>query len=84
MFAPAILATVDEPADYYRKESAQLRLIARDAAVTAGPGIRSWHGTWRFFLVTPDSRAGIDREGEWPGSGPTIPCLTGIAHGESG
>jgi len=35
MFAPAILATVHELADYYRQEIAQLRLIARDKAVTA-------------------------------------------------
>jgi hypothetical protein len=34
MFAPAILATVHELADYYKKEIAQLRLIARDAAIT--------------------------------------------------
>jgi hypothetical protein len=84
MFAPAILATVYEFADYYRKEIARLRLIARYAAVTAGLWIRSWHGTWRFFLVTPDSLAAIDRKGKRPESGQTIPYPAGIAPGEGG
>ncbi len=33
------------------QEIGQLRVIARDAAITAGPWLRSKHGTWRFFLV---------------------------------
>jgi len=41
MFAPAILASVYELADYYRQEIAQLRLIARDKAVTAELWFRS-------------------------------------------
>jgi len=82
MFAPKILATVQELADYYRKEIAQLRLIARDAAVTAELWIRSKHGTWRFFLVTPDFLVEIDREGKRIESGQTIPYLAGLALGE--
>ena len=82
MFAPKILATVHELADYYRKEIAQLRLIARDAAVTAELWIRSKHGTWRFFLVTPDFLVEIDREGKRIESGQTIPYLAGLALGE--
>jgi hypothetical protein len=84
MFAPAILATVHELADYYRKEIAQLRLIARDAAITAELWIRSKHGTWRFFLVTPSSLVEIDREGKRLESGQTIPYLAGLALGEGG
>jgi hypothetical protein len=84
MFAPAILATIHELADYYRKEIAQLRLIARDAAITAELWIRSKHGTWRFFLVTPDSLVEIDREGKRIESGQTNPYLAGIALGEGG
>jgi hypothetical protein len=72
MFAPAILATVHELADYYEKEIAQLRIIARDAAITAELWIRSKHGTWRFFLVTPNSLVEIDREGKPVVSGQTI------------
>ena len=84
MFAPAILATVYELADYYWKEIAQLRLIARDAAITAELWIRSKHGTWRFFLVTPNSLAGIDREGKRPGSGQTVSYIGGAVVGEGG
>jgi hypothetical protein len=84
MFAPAILATVYELADYYRQEIAQLRLIARDAAITAELWIRSKHGTWRFFLVTPNSLAGIDREGKRLESGQTVAYMAGIALGEGG
>jgi len=64
MFAPKILATLPELVEYYKKDLARLRLIARDAAVTAELRIRSRHGTWRFFLVTPDSLVEIDREGK--------------------
>jgi hypothetical protein len=84
MFAPAILATVHELADYYRQEIAQLRLIARDAAITAELWLRSKHGTWRFFLVTPNSLVEIDREGKRLESGQTIPYMAGIALGEGG
>ena len=82
MFAPAILATVYELADYYRQEIAQLRLIARDAAITAELWIRSKHGTWRFFLVTPNSLVEIDREGKRIESGQTVAYVAGIALGE--
>jgi len=84
MFAPAILATVYEPADYYRKEIAQIRRIARDAAITAELWIRSKHGTWRFFLVTPNSLAGIDREGKRLESGQTVSYVGGAVFGEGG
>ena len=84
MFAPAILATVYELADYYRKEIAQLRLIARDAAVTAELWIRSKHGTWRFFLVTPNSLVEIDREGKRLESGQTVSYIGGAIVGEGG
>jgi len=84
MFAPAILATVYELADYYRKEIAQLRLIARDAAVTAELWIRSKHGTWRFFLVTPNSLVEIDREGKRLESGQTVSYVGGAVVGEGG
>jgi hypothetical protein len=58
--------------DYYEKEIARVRLIARDTAITDGLWIRSRHGKWRFFLVTPDSLVGIDRGGNGPGLGETI------------
>ena len=52
----------------------QLRIIARDAAITAGLWLRSKHGTWRFFLVKANSLVEIDREGKslMPGSGQTL------------
>jgi hypothetical protein len=84
MFAPAILATVYELVDYYRQEIAQLRLIARDAAITAELWLRSKHGTWRFFLVTPNSLVEIDREGKRLESGQTVAYVAGIALGERG
>jgi hypothetical protein len=84
MFAPKILAAVYELADYYKKEIARLRLIARDAAITAELWIRSKHGTWRFFLVTPNSLVEIDREGKRIESGQTVAYLAGIALGERG
>jgi hypothetical protein len=84
MFAPAILATVYELADYYRKEIAQLRLIARDASVTAELWLRSKHGTWRFFLVTPNSLVEIDREGKRLESGQTVSYVGGAIVGEEG
>jgi len=84
MFAPAILATVHELADYYRQEIAQLRLIARDAAITAELWIRSKHGTWRFFLVTPNSLVEIDREGKRLESGQTVEYVGGNISEEEG
>ena len=74
MFAPEILATIQQLADEFKEEIARLRVIARDAAITAELWLRSKHGTWRFFLVTPDSLVEIDREGKrlLPGSGQTL------------
>jgi hypothetical protein len=74
MFAPAILATTRQLADDFKEEIAQLRVIARDAAITAELWLRSKHGTWRFFLVTPAGLVEIDREGKplLPGSGQTL------------
>ena len=72
MFAPEILATIQDLAEYYKKEIAQLRVIARDAAITAELWLRSKHGTWRFFLVTPNSLVEIDRDGKPVVSGQTL------------
>jgi hypothetical protein len=72
MFAPAILATIQQLADDFKEEIAQLRVIARDAAIKAELWIRSKHGTWRFFLVTPDSLVEVDRKGNRLVSGQTI------------
>jgi len=74
MFAPEILATTRQLADDFKEEIAQLRIIARDAAITSELWLRSKHGTWRFFLVTPDSLVEIDREGKQllAGSGQTL------------
>jgi len=69
MFAPEILAPVIELAEYYKKEIARLRLIVRAIASSAELWIRSKHGSWRFFLVTPDSLVEIDREGNLLGTG---------------
>ena len=79
MFAPAILATTRQLADEFKEEIAQLRIIARDAAITAEIWLRSKHGTWRFFLVTPNSLVEIDREGERLESRQTVAYLAGIA-----
>jgi hypothetical protein len=74
MFAPEILATIQQLADDFKEEIAQLRIIARDAAISAELWLRSKHGTWRFFLVTPNSLVEIDRGGNRlvSGSGQTI------------
>jgi hypothetical protein len=72
MFAPAILATIQELTGEFKEEVSQLRLIARDTAITAELWLRSKHGTWRFFLVTPNSLVEIDREGKRIVSGQTI------------
>jgi hypothetical protein len=74
MFAPEILATIQQLADEFKEEIAQLRIIARDAAISAELWLRSKHGTWRFFLVTPNSLVEIDRGGNRlvSGSGQTI------------
>jgi hypothetical protein len=74
MFAPSILASVQELADDFKSEIGQLRIVARDAAITAEIWFRSKHGTWRFFLVTPNALVEIDREGKRlvPGSGQTL------------
>jgi len=74
MFAPAILATIQELTNDFKDEIAQLRIVTRDAAITAELWLRSRHGTWRFFIVTPNSLVEIDREGKRliPGSGQTF------------
>jgi hypothetical protein len=77
MFAPAILAGMPELTDYFKKEITGLRPIARDAAITAELWIRSKHGTWRFFLVTPNSLVEIDRQGNRIMSAQTVSYTTG-------
>ena len=84
MFAPAILATIQQLAEEFKDEIAQLRLIAHDAAITAELWLRSKHGTWRFFLVMPNSLVEIDREGKRLVSGQTVDYVTGIAAREEG
>ena len=79
MFAPKILAPVPELAEYYRTDLARLRLIARDAANVLELWIRSRHGTWRFFQVTPSSLVEVDREGKRLESGQTLGYLAGVA-----
>ena len=71
MFAPQILAAIVEIADDFKDEITQLRIIARDAAITAELWLRSKHGTWRFFLVTATGLVEIDREGKSLPVGPT-------------
>lgn len=82
MFAPEILATTRQLADDFKEEIAQIRIIARDAAITAELWLRSKHGTWRFFLVMPDSLVEIDREGKRLVSGQTLAYATGTPVGE--
>ena len=72
MFAPEILATIQQLADDFKEEIAQLRIIARDAAITAELWLRSRHGTWRFFLITPSAMVEIDRGGNRLVSGQTL------------
>lgn len=84
MFAPKIIAAIPELAEYYRNDLARLRLVARDAAIAIELWIRSRHGTWRFFLVTPSSLVEIDREGKRLESGQTIGYLAGVAAQEQG
>ena len=84
MFAPAILATIQQLTEDFKEEIAQLRVIARDAAITAELWIRSKHGTWRFFLVTPSTLVEIDREGKRLVSGQTMAYLAGVAATEEG
>lgn len=64
MFAPEILAAIGKLAEEFREEIDQLRIIARDAAVTAELWLRSRHGTWRFFRVLPDGLAEIGQDGQ--------------------
>jgi hypothetical protein len=71
MFAPQILASIVEIADDFKDEITQLRIIARDAAITAELWLRSKHGTWRFFLVTATGLVELDREGKPLPVGPT-------------
>ena len=82
MFAPKILATIPELVEYYQQDLARLRLIVRDAAVTAELWIRSRHGTWRFFQVMPSALVEIDRGGKRLETGQTIAYLAGVAAGE--
>ena len=84
MFAPKILAPLTELIEYYESDLARLRVIARDAAVVLELWIRSRHGTWRFFQVTPSTIVEIDREGKRLESGQTIDYLAGVAAREQG
>jgi hypothetical protein len=82
MFAPEILASIQQLADYFKEEIAQLRVIARDAAITAELWLRSKHGTWRFFLVRPDTLVEIDRLGNRLVSAQTVSHMTGALVGK--
>lgn len=79
MFAPRILASVVELAEYYKNDLARLRLIARDPAITIELWIRSRHGTWRFFQVMPSTLVEIDRDGKRIGTGQAGAYLAGVA-----
>jgi hypothetical protein len=46
--------------------------------------IRSRHGTWRFFQVTPSFMVEIDRDGKRLESGMTMEYLAGVAAQERG
>ncbi len=81
-FAPKILASIPELADYYKKDLARLRLIARDAANVIELWIRSRHGTCRYFQVTPSSLVEVDREGKRLVSARSFSYTTGAPGGE--
>jgi len=84
MFAPKILAPIPELTEYYASDLARLRVIARDAAVVIEIWIRSRHGTWRFFQVTPSSTiVEVDRNGKRLEFGETIQYLAGVAEREN-
>ena len=76
MFAPEILATTRQLADEFKEEITQLRVIAQDAAITVELWLRSKHGTWRLFLVTPSTLVEIDREGKRLVSVQTVAYVT--------
>lgn len=84
MFAPEILATTRQLADDFKEEIAQLHIIARDAAITAELWLRSKHGTWRFFVVTPDSLVEIDCQGNRLVSEQRVSYTTGALVREEG
>jgi hypothetical protein len=84
MFAPKILASIPELTEYFKIEITGLRLIAGDAAITAELWIRSRHGTWRFFLVRPDTLVEIDRDGKRLVSGQMVSYTTGALVREEG
>jgi hypothetical protein len=84
MFAPAILVTTRQLAEDFKEEIAQLRIIARDVAITAELWLRSKHGTWRFFLVMPNSLVEIDRDGKRIASGQMVSYMTGTLVEEGG
>lgn len=64
MFAARIFGAMSEIGDDFKDEIEQLRIIARDKAVSAELWLRSKHGTWRFFLVTASGLIEIDRDGK--------------------
>jgi hypothetical protein len=84
MFAPKILASIPELAEYYAGDLTRLRLIARDSGNVIELWIRSRHGTWRFFQVTPSWMVELDRDGKRLESGESIEYLTGVAAQERG
>jgi hypothetical protein len=53
MFAPKILASIPELAEYYRTDLARLRVITRDASVVTELWIRSRHAppTQEIFCI---------------------------------
>jgi len=63
MFAPEIFATPRQLGDDFNEEIAQLRIIARDKAITAELWLRSKHGTWRFFRIAADRLIELGRNG---------------------
>jgi hypothetical protein len=72
MFAARILGAVSEITYDFKDEIEQLRIIARDVAVSAELWLRSKHGTWRFFLVTASGLTEIDRDGKPLAAGVTV------------
>ena len=78
-FAPKILASVPELVEYYKNDLARLRVIARDVTIIRELWIRSRHGTWRFFQITPDTLVEIDREGNRIDLGKTVEYLADVA-----
>ena len=70
-YIPRILSSPEDIAAEFRSAVRILRSVTQEVVISCELWLRSKHGTWRFFRVTPDGIIELGRDGKPLGAGGT-------------